>query len=509
MKIYIILLVLSCTQAVDVQLAASLLDVKYDFGLVVPIVHTLQKDPTGKYRNPPANYSEGNMVLGMLRSLTVPGGYTVFVGNSTGNIPFEDTAMCLYRWNTTDFITWEDGSCTVVLPTNGLSDVKSITRDDSTGRLYFIFWHNGAQLYTSDNDGSSWEGPQTTNLGGLKDGDFSAKDDVNLMWTAASGLVDFQIFWQNHVNMPEGWCDNGGNDQRRVIGSAVPTSNPSSPTQWTFYTGKAQDDSLYLPNPTSDPPELQFYRIRPYFEPGTEGARVSAHVLLYAPGPFFPSPYGRQPPMCQGSPHTTCCHGPHMFEAFMSLLSGGTVANLTHWVRPTGSLTKFAPYNAYLFAQGGLVSHPDDKAFPFLQIFLDSSGVFTLPLHRSSGLTAPANGRVTFRELMSSSNLRSALFLNANTAWGPSLPYGCDEGCQTYAQVELRDSKNNVLSGWSLAECDVIMNVDATNILVTWKGGNWALPPPGVQFFVKIGFRAAVIYSVMVADRDQGYLPTW
>jgi len=250
--------------------------------------------------------------------------------------------------------------------------------------------------------------------------------------------------------------------------------------------------------------------VRPYFEPGTEGARVSAHVLLYAPGPFIPAPYGRQPPMCQGPPHATCCHGPHMFETFMSLLPGGNVANMTQWSRPGGALTKFAPYNAYLFAQGGLVAAPDDKSFPFRQIFLDSSGVYTLPLHRSTGITAPANGRVTFRELMTSPSTSSALFLNADASWGPGgLPYGCDEGCQTFVQVELRDSKNNVLPGWSLAECDTLMNVDATNILVTWKGGNSNLPPPGVQFFVKVGFRAAVIYSVMVGDRVHGYRPKW
>jgi hypothetical protein len=34
-----------------------------------------------------------------------------------------------------------------------------------------------------------------------------------------------------------------------------------------------------LPDPQTDPPELQFYRIRPSLIPGTESSRVWAHIL--------------------------------------------------------------------------------------------------------------------------------------------------------------------------------------------------------------------------------------
>ena len=59
-----------------------------------------------------------------------------------------------------------------------------------------------------------------------------------------------------------------------------------------------------------DPPELEFYRIRPFTIGSSK--RLAAHVLIYVPSPsdvvVMPG-YGRQPLWyCKGG----CCHGPHM-----------------------------------------------------------------------------------------------------------------------------------------------------------------------------------------------------
>lgn len=55
-----------------------------------------------------------------------------------------------------------------------------------------------------------------------------------------------------------------------------------------------------------DPPELEFYRIRPFNVSG----RLAAHVLLYVPAPsdvVVQPGYGRQPLWyCKNG----CCHGP-------------------------------------------------------------------------------------------------------------------------------------------------------------------------------------------------------
>ena len=61
---------------------------------------------------------------------------------------------------------------------------------------------------------------------------------------------------------------------------------------------------------TTDPPELEFYKLTPMFVGETK--RLVGHALLYAPAPqsnLGPS-YGMQPARCK-PPYATC-HGPHI-----------------------------------------------------------------------------------------------------------------------------------------------------------------------------------------------------
>ena len=58
--------------------------------------------------------------------------------------------MCLYRWLTADFRAYQGGACALRLASDGLGDVKTITRDDATGTYYLIWWGPGQRT----NDGS-------------------------------------------------------------------------------------------------------------------------------------------------------------------------------------------------------------------------------------------------------------------------------------------------------------------------------------------------------------------
>ena len=147
--------------AFEARLASDVADVGVEFGLVVNHANTLERDPT--LAPPPGNYSRGSMIVAAFPSLDPtlpPNTHEVYVTNSTGNIPLaykhehEQAAaggalegggggMCLYRWTTADFRSYQGGACALWLPSDGLGDVKTITRDDATGTYYLIWWGPG------------------------------------------------------------------------------------------------------------------------------------------------------------------------------------------------------------------------------------------------------------------------------------------------------------------------------------------------------------------------------
>ena len=383
---------------------------------------------------------------------------------------------------------------------SGLGDIKTIARNDDSGKYYLLFWgpdssgswSNGGTplLYTSTDAGNSWQGPTATDglLCRVEDR-FHCKDDINFVFQPGFGLVDFQLFWEKNSTIPGGYCDQKC-DQRRVLGTLV--AGDDSGTTWN-YSG-----FMRLPGTPeeNDPPELQFYRSRPFVVPGTRGTRVFSHTLLYAPSPFVAPTYGRQPPACD-SPGM--CHGPHMYEEWWTLARGQAASNLSRsaWRRPA-RLTKMAPENAYLFAQPGLVG----SGANLKMIWIDSGAVFSLPLHRAVGLYAPANARVIVRPAF---NLKSAtastkLWMNADAHWGaPLVQGGCDETCAAYVLVELLDSSGNVIDGYNHTQFDAIMDQDAINIPLTWNNSS-QLPLDKGEIQVKIWFRAARVYAVYLGD---------
>ena len=127
--------------------------------------------------------------------------------------------------------------------------VKSMARDMATNETIMVVFVDGIVVYKSTDFGVTWRcttKDQTPN--------FDDKDDVNVFWVGApqSRYVDMQITKQN---VPGGlpYCDNlKGCDNRRVVSAR----NSTDGVKWS------QDLGLRLPDEL-DPPELQFYRIRP------------------------------------------------------------------------------------------------------------------------------------------------------------------------------------------------------------------------------------------------------
>lgn len=534
------------------RLTADVADIDVEYGLVLNHANTieLEKPPLVP---PPGNYTRGTMIVAMVRSLEIAGSHEVYLTNSTGNIPvvssgstcpgkcldrnfvatcstgwktglcppgpssnvqccpsdqLGDPGMCLYRWTTTDFQRYQDGSCALWVPTSGLGDIKTIARDDETGKYYLILWGppqpdaNGGSpyIFTSTNHGKSWTGPQvTTGLDHFNPPGTTihAKDDINFLWQPGVGLVDLQLFWQKNATIPGGYCDNGGCDKRRVLGTMVLAADSSNGTAWKF-TGSVRIPGVE-PN---DPPELQFYRCRPFVVPGTQGTRVFAHTLLYAPSPYINLKYGRQPigggGACKDPPDSTFCHGPHMYEEWWTLAQGASAANLSlvSWRRPA-RFTKMAPDNAYLFAQPGLVGQgPNMK-----MIWVGSGEIYTLPLHRGVGLYSPANTRVKVPAFdLSTVTSTTQLWINADAHWGPPLPQGgCDETCAAYVLVELEDENGKIIEGYNRTHFNPIMDQDGINLPLRWNNST-ELPAGHGNVTVKIWFRAAKVYAVYLGD---------
>lgn len=526
----------------SIQLSTSVNDVIHDYGLIRNKVNPFKEDPA--FHAPPSTqWVDGAMNLGMFRSLNnnTKGQYIVFVGNTTGNIPLRTSKddvsgggppLCLRRWVTTDFSTWDGGDCVHMFDSSGIGDIKTMARNDETGTLFAIHYSDkNMLLYTSVDEGLSWTGPSQpqglnyhscpwwpVNCSGLQ---FNAKDDLNFVWTPSHGLIDFAIYYQKNHPLPlDEICDNAGwnyggqppyevKQQRRVIGTIQATD--ASGLNWT------NCNSYLLPDPETDAPELQFYRIRPSLIPGTESSRVWAHILQYAPSfdsvHLSNSSYGRQPSACSDKGprlpdgRRQCCHGPHVGEYLATLRPHGdprlVESSAREWTR-VDPFTRVYPRDAWGFAQPGLAVNMDTATrseFPSKMIVLGTGKVYSQLLHRASGIHAHVNGRIIFPdELMAPPTAR--LFINADVGWeGGLVAGGCDEGCAAFLQVALVDAlTHHPIPGYSQGECDVVLDRDAANILITWRGGSTLLPQ-GRKFKVMVAWRDGTLYGAYLGTR--------
>jgi hypothetical protein len=401
--------------------------------------------PDAKYRPPPLPYDSGATVVSVLpaRDFNVSGEYELYASNTTGWEPLaepdsdsgepepepepqlervrsgpkypecgrENTCpVSLLRYTTKDFLHYSPPHMSLRIPddpimSGGTPTVKSIARNDDTG-LYVLFacyMGSCSHTFTSMTEGMDWT---LCNITGVVSPD---KDDLNLIFNQGH-FVDMQIVWQTWAMK---YCDNGGCNRRRVI-SAKTSENGAD---WS------EDLGLHTPD-TLDPPELQFYRIRPFYVGNT--TRLAAHVLQYAPSPSQAQlgvKYGRQPSMCkddvppqgQGAE----CHGPHLYEEWWVGPASGRAVDTAGWRRPYRH-THAAPHDAFLMAPP--VSF-DDRL-----LWIGSTGsAYSLPSYRVAGIYAPANGEFNTKSFAYPAG---GLYVNAVATWhGDTVTGGCDEGC--------------------------------------------------------------------------------
>ena len=259
-------------------------------------------------------------MVSVIASATLAGTFEVYVENTTGWEPMSPLDQrdaggskagrdaegssrpqghhdcALLRYTTTDFVRYSAAHVALRVPScSGTPTMKSIARNPQG--LYVMFTVGGPPpglgTYTSTTAGMSWEKANTT---GVAPPD---KDDLNIVYNKGR-FVDMQIVWQNWTMR---YCDNGGCNRRRVISAKTSTDGVS----WGPDLALATPDAL-------DPPELQFYRIRPFYIGNT--SRLAAHTLLYAPAPpqrIMGTRYGRHPSMCVDK-NGSRCHGPHLYE---------------------------------------------------------------------------------------------------------------------------------------------------------------------------------------------------
>ena len=515
------------------------LDVADIRGLVRSRANTVMPEPAGGMIAPALDYDNGAIIFGCLRTMTntsrgmtvpaVPATWELYGSNATGYEPLmgsghQDSAkekkktltVNVWRFMTRDFRTYTAPMRVLSFESGGdpypysMPTVKSITRDEQSGRTLLAVFGNGINFYVSTDGGRSFA---PTTGGSPPAPAFEDKDDINVMWSRQSGhFVDMQITKQNWT-LP--YCDNlKGCDHRRVVSARV---SPDGGESW------GGDLGLRVPDLEDDPPELQFYRTRPFYlgaGMGGDSNRLLAHTLLYAPSPWVSAAYGRQPPNCQkasegGNPHA--CHAPHMYEEWWVGPQSGVAEDVAGWRRPCRE-TAAAPRDAWLMAQPATLQDvaasaegQQDSAVQGLgrHVWVGNGQVYTLPLFRVAGLYAPANAEFSTPPFRTPNALMASgagggdgagLVINADARWGRALRTGgCDEGCAAYIMAELRDAQTGrALPGFERNSSIPILNATGTQLPLLWQRSSTAAMAlrAGTNVTLRVFFRDATVYAV-------------
>lgn len=339
--------------------------------------------------------------------------------------------MTLLRYTTTNFRDYSVPLVTLNLRDNteGSPTLKSITRNTRNGQTVLFSAEPspkaGYRSFISNDAGRSWSMAKCT-TGCVNHPD---KDDLNLIFSGGR-YVDMQIFWRQNVSMR--YCDS----DPCSIARAVTTKTSVDGINWS------EDAADPILPDSDDPPDLQFYRTRPFHVGNT--SRLAAHTLLYSPGPplsIVGPTWGRQPLKCKVSKVLgEICHGPHIQEEWWVGPKSGDAADTSGWRRSLRGF-KAAPHDAFLMAQPATYM---DK-----HVWIGSTGlVYSLPLYRIAGLYTISNAEMSTAVLTLPSQ---PLVLNADVHWkGGTTTHGCDEGCAAYVFVELVDPGTGVaVAGFS------------------------------------------------------------
>lgn len=213
MHLLFIALVLSCQRveplfankfvdSFEPLLFMTMEDVKQSWGLVYPVANTVAANSS--FKPPPVNFSQGDLVIAVISSATVPGLFEVYAENTTGIEPLNSkkgsqiklgdnptnaTTSQLLRFTTRDFISYSPAIVVLSLNKGGTPTMKSMARSDD-GLLYVLFTvYNTFSSFGSRDGGLTWIQLNTT---GVVKPD---KDDLNLIFNQGR-FVDMQIVKQ-------------------------------------------------------------------------------------------------------------------------------------------------------------------------------------------------------------------------------------------------------------------------------------------------------------------------
>ena len=316
---------------------------------------------------PPLNYSAGDTIFGAFEN----GGGTFEVWAAVGR-PGEpllttplttaspraakSKGVTIYRYTTTDFKSWDEPIAALFLANGSgkrrrrrlldgsIWTVKSIDRSGAAGdpkapgSTYLLAASYGSEAHTFiAKDGVLEADSFVPSDKSLKTPNFKDHDDVNLIYARAGAVsdqwADMQIMYETYDKR---YCDNV-KGARRVVSVRNSTDGTTFSNDWgcldkpqkSEHCSTFNTTAMVRPNDAAriaqgrpadeDPPELEFYRIRAFYLPGTkrgpdDPGRLVAHALMYVPSPtaaIMSPDYGRQPLWyCKGG----CCHGPHMYE---------------------------------------------------------------------------------------------------------------------------------------------------------------------------------------------------
>ena len=346
-------------------------------------------------------------------------------------------------------------------------------------------------------------------------------DDMNLVFH--SGLfVNIQKVIQNHT-CSTCYCDNLGPCGGAPLGDpalrANDTSRGSERRVFAIFTSPdgqewTQRPGLLAPD-AEDPPDLQFYQVRPFVLGGS--GRLAARALMYAPDPVAPNEaaaHRRASGLSHMCVHnfstepltvTKICHGPHVMNTWWVLAGEGEgqATVVSDWRRPVESrwMAAAPPGPTSSMMMAAPVTSSDGQS----HVWIDTEVVYTLPLFRLAGLWSPTNAEVSSAPFSLPPGVQ--LWINADAKWAGltwSSSYdgstACDVGCAAYVMAEMRYAngplKDTVVPGHERSGC-VLQNVDGLKLPLQWSGA----PPykPASRFekvYLRLFFRDATIFAI-------------
>ena len=310
------------------------------WGLITPRITPLVRASNGTARGDPVrlpplhsgNLSTGAQIFGALPTHGEPGSFSVYVqriAEATG-------AGEIVRYRSSDLISWAplDGEVALRLPLtiNGSHASwvpKSIAVDPATGRHVLIIFDGGHRAYVFTANSSGLQFVPTTPFG---EPAFVDHDDSNLLFqtepAAGSAMsdgggefVDLQITFQPWKKKYEDNACMPAYLPNCVHARRVLAVRRSTDQGLTF----SADGPIRVPD-SSDPPEVEYYRFRPFLL-GDSGRRI-AMVLLYTPSPWNVNPikWG-----CLKGNSSHDCHGPHIMNEWWLGPADGNASDLEAW----------------------------------------------------------------------------------------------------------------------------------------------------------------------------------